>query len=178
MLTWRLWLICKIWAWIYDTTWSRDASAMRNVMTYLVTCVLYWIDVFDDHCFFLFSGKRSSSRRHRLVRKYKRRSRSEWGGKCWLLYSCGFKRFCATHLHVHAEIYRAADVVFCVLPAYITEVIPRSLQLQVHVLASLGSCQKSGQCAKSRARRSVCLCRAVKEPVFFCCYHVTEIGGP
>ena len=60
-------------------------------------------------------------------------------------------------LHVHAEIYRAADVVFlCILPAYIARVIPRSLQLQAHVSANLGSCHKSGQCAKSWARRSVC----------------------
>ena len=67
-------------------------------------------------------------------------------------------------LHVRAEIYRAADVVFfCILPAYIAGVIPRSLQIQAHVLASLGSCHKSGQCAKSCARRSVCLCRAVEE---------------
>jgi hypothetical protein len=84
MLTWRLWLIYKIWVWISDTTWSRDASALSNFMTYLVTFVLYLVDVFDELWLLLFSGKRSSCRRRSLIRKCNRSSPSEWGGKCWL----------------------------------------------------------------------------------------------
>ena len=61
-------------------------------------------------------------------------------------------------LHVLAERYRGAVVFFCILPAYIAGVIPRSLQLQALILASLGSFHMSGQCAKSCARRSVCFC--------------------
>jgi len=48
---------------------------------------------------------------------------------------------------------------FVYWPAYIAGVIPRSLQLQVLILASLGSFHKSGQCAKSCASTSVCFCR-------------------
>ena len=41
----------------------------------------------------------------------------------------------------------------------ITGLIPQSLQVQALVrLASLGWCCKSGECAKSCARRSVCFC--------------------
>ena len=84
MLTWRLWLIYKIWVWIYDTTWSRDASALSSVMTYLVTYGLCLVDYFDDLWLFFFSGKRISCRRRSLVRKCNRSSPTEWGGKCWL----------------------------------------------------------------------------------------------
>jgi hypothetical protein len=144
---------------------------------YLVTFVLYLVDVFlmnsDSSCF--------------QVRGVPVGDVVLLGSTIEVLppsevVSVDFLYYCATYLHEHAEIYRAADVVFfCILPTYIAGVIPRSLQLHAHVLAILGSCHKSGQCAKSCARRSVCLCRAVGEPLLFClgssCYHVIEIGG-
>jgi hypothetical protein len=41
----------------------------------------------------------------------------------------------------------------------IAALTPQSLRLQAQLmLASLGSCHKSGECAKSCARRSVCFC--------------------
>ena len=41
----------------------------------------------------------------------------------------------------------------------IAGVIPESIRLHAQLtLASLGRCHKSGECAKSCARRSVCLC--------------------
>jgi hypothetical protein len=49
-------------------------------------------------------------------------------------------------------------------------------------LASLGWRQKSGQCAKWFARRSVCFWSQSGGGVLFClrsrCSHVTELGGP
>jgi len=62
--------------------------------------------------------------------------------------------------------------------------IPQSLQLQALVrLASLGWCCKSGECAKTCARRSVCFCNdRVQMAVLVClrsnCSFVTEDGGP
>jgi hypothetical protein len=52
------------------------------------------------------------------------------------------------------SFYKPADT--CI---YIAGLIPLSLQLQAQVrVGSLGWCHKSGECAKSCARRSVCFC--------------------
>jgi hypothetical protein len=49
--------------------------------------------------------------------------------------------------------------VFRAMELSIPGLIPQSLQLQAQVtLASLGRCHKSGRCAKSCARRSLCFC--------------------
>jgi hypothetical protein len=69
---------------------------------------------------------------------------------------CGFHPFLReTHLSkVFSDVANTginADI--------ISGLIPQSLQLQAQAtLASLSWCHKSGQCAKSCARRSVCFC--------------------